>query len=334
MPKAPVLVRGSGLASACALHLLRAQGMEALAEPSQRVPVPVVMLSDAALGLLRDVFGRPDLLDGAHRIAQRHVRWGAETASMPHGGVVVSEAELLGALEMGHPALASGHEPLLATLHGTGPFPSAPMLHFGQRRTVAVPVELVPNAARDACYVEAVEEGWLFLIPKGDTAWLLAVGAEVEPLLAGSHLIAPLLSRVGQASTAFDTAPRQLPQLSGPDWLALGTAALGFDPICGDGSAQAVREAILAVAVVSAMAKGGDGAALTNHYHAMLTASLRRHIQISGQFYASGGKGPWWQRQIADLAEGYRWTTAQLAQQCEPRYVLRGFELVEKEMAL
>jgi len=334
MHRAPVLVRGSGLASACALHLLRAQGMEALVQPSQRMPVPVVMLSDAALGLLRDVFGRPDLLDGAHRITQRHVRWGADTASMAHGGVVVSEAELLGALDQGSPARATGKEVLLATLHGTGPFPSAPMLHFGQRRTLAVPVELTPDAAQDACYVEAVEEGWLFLIPKGETAWLLAVGAEVEPLLADSRLIAPLLTHVGGASAAFDTAPRQLPQLAGEDWLALGTAALGFDPICGDGSAQAVREAILAVAVIAAIAKGGDRAALTNHYHAMLTAALRRHIQISGQFYASGGNGPWWQRQMADLAEGYRWTTAQLAQQCEPRYVLRGFELVEKEMAL
>jgi flavin-dependent dehydrogenase len=73
-------------------------------------------------------------------------------------------------------------------------------------------------------------------------------------------------------------------------------SAIAFDPICGDGSAQSVREAILAAAVI---AHRGDRDALATHYHSMLTASLRRHIQISGQFYATGGDTPWWREQVA-----------------------------------
>jgi len=49
-----------------------------------------------------------------------------------------------------------------------------------------------------------------------------------------------------------------LARLRGPDWLACGTAAVAFDPICGDGTAQAMREAILGCAVITAIGEGGD----------------------------------------------------------------------------
>ena len=41
--------------------------------------------------------------------------------------------------------------------------------------------------------------------------------------------------------------------MCGPGWLSCGTAALSFDPICGDGTGHAVREGILAAAVIFAV---------------------------------------------------------------------------------
>ena len=333
--RAPVLVRGGGLAGACTAHLLRRAGLTVYTQSQTRAPVPVLMLSDAALAMIRDVFGRPDLFAGHHRITRRVVRWGAApVADMPHGAHVISEADLLAAFGPALTDTPSPPETLLATVHAAPPFPAQEQMRFGERRAIAAPVDLTAQADRAAVHVESVAHGWLFLIPAGPAkAWLLGVGGPVERLLEHSTLIAPLIASVGDASPGFETAPRQLPRLAGPDWLACGMAAIAYDPICGDGTAQAVREGVLASAVLTAMAQGGDRAALSEHYHAMLTASLRRHIQLSAQFYTSGGDSPWWQAQIASLAQGYAWTTAQLASLPEPRYRLQDFRLIEREPA-
>jgi len=330
---ADILIRGGGLAAACTAHLLRRAGLSVVLEPARRSPVPVLMLSDAALDLIRDVFEAPALFATRHRITRRVVQWGAEPVDMPHGAVVISEGDLIDAFapEIAPPLPAT---PFLATVHAAAPFPSGELLSFGQRRAVAASVVLVEGADHACCHVEAVTRGWLFLIPSGPaSAWLLGVGGPIELLLQESRLMAPLVLSLGAASPEFETAPRQLRSLAGEDWLACGTSAIGFDPICGDGTAQAVREAILAAGVVQAIEQGGDRAALAQHYHAMLTASLRRHIQISGQFYTSGGDTPWWREQVAALAQGYQWCTQQLAHLPEPRYVLRGFDLIEREAA-
>ncbi|MET0362546.1 MAG: hypothetical protein ABW048_12445, partial [Sphingobium sp.] len=185
-----------------------------------------------------------------------------------------------------------------------------------------------------ACWVEAVESGWLFLIPNGAAGtWLLGVGATIDALLVESRHVAPRVRLTGTTSAAFATCPRILTQLQGPDWLACGTAAVAFDPICGDGTAHAIREAIIAAAVVMGIDDGGDAAALRTHYESMLVAAMRRHLQLSAQFYRSGGTGPWWQTQLAALAEGHDWATSRLATMPEPRYQLRDFRLVPREAA-
>ncbi len=334
----PVLVRGGGLAAASMAHLARAQGLCVLSETVKRSPVPVLMLSDTALGMIRGCFARPALFAEKHRITRRIVRWGAEPVDMPHGAVVVSEQDLIEAfgeaLEQGAAPASPPPDALFATVHASPPFPSGDLLRFGQRRAMAAPVVLAAGVDRMAVQVEAVARGWLFLIPSGEaTAWLLGVGGPLERLLEDSRLVAPCVAGLGETSPAFETAPRQLPCLAGEDWLACGMSAIAYDPICGDGTAQAVREGVLGAAVLGAMARGGDRKALATHYHSMLTASLRRHIQISGQFYASGGDTPWWREQVAALREGYDWTTQQLASLPEPRYALRGFDLEPRETA-
>ena len=44
----------------------------------------------------------------------------------------------------------------------------------------------------DACWIESLENGWLFLVP----GWLLAVGATAEALLGSSRVIAAEIARV------------------------------------------------------------------------------------------------------------------------------------------
>lgn len=334
-----ILLRGRGVAVATASHLLGRAGLPYGREAGQRRPVPAIMLSDPAQALLRDVFGKPDLFANRPRIARRIVRWGdRDVTDMPHGAVVVSEADLAAALDPPdqadvRPAEPSGHD---FAIHAMPPFPDTEMLRFGERLSVSALVTLRPEAPPATCWIEAVDSGWLFLIPdadRSDRAWLLAVGGSPDQLVNHAPLIAPLIDTLEPAGGTFDTSPRMLARMAGPGWLACGTAAIGFDPICGDGTAQAAREGILASALVAALARGEDPDRLATHYHSLLLAALRRHLQLSLPFYASGGAQRWWHEQYAAARAGYDATTALLAQLPEPRYLLKGFDLVRREVA-
>ncbi len=329
-----VLLRGQGTAVATAAHLLNRAGVALDHQPGTRRPVPVIMLSNPALALLRDVFAKPDLFAEKTRIARRVVRWGAgEAVAMPHGAVVVSEDDLahaLGTTPQG-PISTTSHA---TTIHGMSLFPVSAMQRFGERLSSTARVHLSAKADPATCWIESVDDGWLFLIPDSlGGAWLLAVGGAPDVLAAQAPVIAPLIEAMEPASGTFDTSPRMLEQLAGEGWLALGTAALAFDPICGDGTAQATREAILASAVVTALGRGEDPAALITHYHSMLLAAMRRHLQMSLPFYGGAGSSPWWREQYAASRAGYDWCTAQLAMMPEPRFALHGFDLVRRELA-
>ncbi|MET0363955.1 MAG: hypothetical protein ABW169_04820 [Sphingobium sp.] len=327
-----VAVRGSGIAGGCCAHLLAMHGITAVLIPAERPPVPALLLSDPALALLRDVFGRPDLFADKPRVNRRIVAWGGgDAVVLPHGAVVVSEAELNAAL---CPTPHASDDAPHFTIHTAPPFPAPAMRRFGERSAMAAQVRLMQDEDHSACWVEAVQTGWLFLIPAADgSAWLLGIGGALDALIDHSRHIAPRIALTGKLSFAFETCPRMLTTLQGPDWLACGTAAIAFDPICGDGTAQSIREAIVASAVIAAMQDGGDVPALRTHYESMLIAAMRRHLQISAQFYRTGGTSDWWREQHDALVEGHHWCTARLAVLPEPRYQLRDFQLVAREAA-
>ncbi|WP_324699846.1 hypothetical protein [Novosphingobium sp. RL4] len=324
-------IRGRGIAARCTARLLGAQGLDWTLDDAPRPSGPAVMLSDPALSLMRDCLGDPELLAGKRRVQRRVVAWGGqEPATLDHGAIVLDEGDLDQCLEIYNINKSNGCSDF--SIHAAMPFPSGNMRRFGSRPSGAAQVRLLREEDGDACRVESLDTGWLFLIPVSDTTgWLLAIGGSPDELLPQSrHLGARVeLSRLSGAS--FETAPGMLECLAAPGWLACGTAAIAFDPICGDGTAQAVREAVLAAAVVQALAEGENAQALATHYHSMLLAAMRRHLKLCAQFYATGGKGAWWQAQLAALAEGFEWCTAALSRLPEPRYELRGLRLVPRE---
>lgn len=332
-----VAIHGAGVAANGCAHLLSRAGLSTVRTVPPRPAVPAILLSDTALALLRDVFERPDLFADRPRITRRIVAWGSQApVAVPHGAVVVSEAELdaaLSPLPSSEPVGESSASPWI-TVHAAAPFPAGEMRLFGDRQGAARKIQLSAAADPSACWMEAVEAGWLFMIPAGDgSAWLLAVGGSPDALLDQSRHIAPLIGQAEAASPPFQTSPRLLTALQGPDWLACGSAAVAFDPICGDGTAQAVREAVLSSAVVVAMAEGGDRNALRLHFESMILGAMRRHLRLCAQFYASGGEGPWWRAQLEDLAHGFDWCTARLAAMPEPRFELHGDRLAPRGVA-
>jgi len=326
-----VAIRGSGMAANACAHLLKGAGLRVGQEPAYRPAVPSLLLSEAALALMRDLFARPDLFANAPRVRRRLVAWGGAPVMVPHEAVLASDALVQAALAVSNdaPMAAPGF-----TIYAAPPLPVGELHVFGERDAVAARVRLRDAACREEGRVEAVESGWLFLVPAdGDEGWLLGVGGAIDALLAQSRLIAPVVDPIGGSSRPFRAAPRLHLPLVGDDWLACGTAAIGFDPICGDGTAQSVREAILASAVLTGIAQGGDRGALLSHYQAMLIAAMRRHLLLCAQFYADGGQGDWWRTQHEALMQGHHWCTGLLATLPEPQYALHGLRLVPRGMA-
>jgi hypothetical protein len=184
------------------------------------------------------------------------------------------------------------------------------------------------SADRAACWAESLDAGWLFLFPLGGaSACLIAVGGPGELLLAQSRLIAAQVETPISAAVEFPAYPRILLELCGSGWLACGTAAMGFDPLCGEGVANAVREAILASAVVRAASRGHDVDSLLAHYNSRLIQGFLRHLEVCEHFYTTGGTGPFWSSEVRLLRQGAEWLRGRLNTQPAPRYRLAGFEL-------
>jgi hypothetical protein len=331
-----ILIQGDGVAAWCCNLLLRRAGFDVSLKSQSRVRLPAVMLSDAAVGLIRDVFERDDLFRAAPRILKRTVQWGsaATPVALDHAAVVVSETELMEALgtSIADKNPVSDIEPESVpdwTVIASRPLPSGTVENrFGYRFATATPVELHNNAEAEACWMESLSAGWLFLITSAPGAgWMLSVGDSTEELMSQSTLIAPQIARCGPSTGTFPSAPRIVSPLCGPGWLACGTAALTFDPICGDGTANAVREAILGAAVIAAFERGGDHASLLAHYEARLTAGFRRHLEICLGFYRSGGTGEWWRNEALALGNGIEWCDSRPASKQAFQYRLAGFRL-------
>ncbi|HYA18247.1 MAG TPA: hypothetical protein VEF06_12310 [Bryobacteraceae bacterium] len=331
-----VVIRGNSVAAWCSVHLLKQSGLAPVFCPAGRPGVPAIMLSDPALALIRDIFGNRSLFASAHPIHHRVVQWGpaANALTLDHSAVVVSEAELLDAFGE---AVTTGQTPPPAdfTIFAARPLAADVTEHrFGTRVAAAAKISLKDPADSNSCWIESLEEGWLFLIPNATgSGWLLSVGPAPEAALAKSRLIGSRIASIEPAAGHFPTAPRIVDPLggvteSGSAWLACGTAALAFDPLCGDGTAHAVREAILASAVVRGVAKGADPRALLAHYQARLTAGFCRHLAASLDFYRTGETTPWWQGERAALETGLAWCTARMREYGPFRYQLNNLDLV------
>jgi len=289
--------------------------------------LPVILLGDQALALIRDIFEKPALFDNLPRIRKRVVAWGPHAAplTVDHSAVVVSEEALLESIR---PSLIPARNTRW-TIHAARPLPAPAVEHrFGSRMASAAPVIFRDGADPAACWIESLESGWLFLVPNAPGAgWLLAVGDRPEALLARSQVIAREIADCRPAAGQFPAFARIASPLCDADWLACGTAAMAFDPICGDGTAHAIREAILASAVIRGLARGDPSEGLLWHYEARLTAALQRHLTLCRQFYISGGTGALWRSELEAIDSGILWCGAALGANVSFRYRLRGFEL-------
>ena len=316
-----VLLCGDGLATAGCAQLLGNAGWQVFRDSERRAKLPAVLLNGASQRLMADVFGGEELFAGLHRIERRVVRWGGETLVLPHEALVAPEEELLQRVGSVGSAGDRGFYTIHGSRHGQEEY------SFGSRVAEAVSVQLRESSDAHACWVEAVEDGWLFGVAVGEgRAWLLSVGAGVEELLAQSCVLAKQVDCLAEERSRFAANPRIAKQLAGERWLACGGAALSFDPLCGEGTGHALREAILASAVLKAVEAGEAAGPLQELYASRLRGGFRRHLEQCRELYAGGGTSAWWKAELASVEEGLR----KIAREAQgpQRYRLLDFDLV------
>jgi len=333
-----VRVLGEGIAASCCTQLLPKHGgfvARGDAGAGNRVALPAILVSQSTQKLLADIFESSDLFEGLPEIRKRVVAWGkGEPVMLPHSAVVVSEGVLLERLRARMADVnkwavdrgVAGPDSTIVTARPPGD--SAVQMHFGSRMALVSEVELREEAEQDACWVEAVEEGWLFLLATGGgRGSLICVGGAVEKLLTKSRLVRRHVKKRCGAPAELAAYPRTAVDLCGAGWLACGSAAMTFDPLCGEGVGNAAREAILACAVVRAIAGGGSEQDLLAEYSLRLRLGFLRHLENCREFYQRDGAGAFWASELNSIASGIAWTKEKLRGAVRPRFRLVGFEL-------
>jgi hypothetical protein len=315
-----VHIEGDGVAAACCAQLFSESGQTFTSSRVVRPKLGAVLLSRQTLALLAGIFPSADLLSVGHPIQQRVVAWGpaAEPITVPHSALVISETDLLGRLWAQVPLLDQSPAGMWKFLSSGAS--GLQQRAFGTRVASVARAVLHRDVDQSACWIESVDSGWLFLLPRGENevATLIAVGEKPGALLGQSRIIAGLMGTLEGPVAEFPAYPRIADPLCGDGWLACGAAAVGFDPLCGEGTGNAARQAYLATAIIAAIRKGEPVEDLLAHYASRQMHGFLRHLEICLGFYRSGGSGAFWQSEAALLQQGIEWAGRVLREQAKP----------------
>lgn len=295
-------VSGGGVACAAAAALLARGGHRLHVAPDTR-PRPPVVLGEPTVRLLLDLFGGdPGLFVGAHQLRRRWVSWGSAPVCREEPALILDGATLTARLWERLPAVEPLEEaPAGVSYVGSTPPPAArERLVAGRRRAIVLEAELAEEVDEAACLVEATPEGWLFLAPRGGGRASLQVVVPDGPsdieeavlrVLAVAHLVPPRVTsaEADPATALYSATPELALPLCGPGWVALGASAIRFDPLCGDGTGQAVRGALLAAAALDAEARGEPAEALHRHVEARLVQTFTAHLDACDALYGEAG---------------------------------------------
>lgn len=318
--RAAVSIRGGGPAALAAVRALAGHGIGVRLATDPPVAglrpraSPHLLINEPTLLLLDDLFGCGAALRvHAHAIRGRLVCWDRGEADLvEEPGLAMAATTLhrmLSARQVAHDGAAT-LDAMAWTIEARGrrSDDADDVIVLGDRVAISAAASLRDGTDPSLCAVEAVAGGWLFLLPLGgDGAVVQAIvpqrpsdlAAALDGVLVQSRLVARLIAARGDACEAFACSPRLRREPARPGWLAAGDAALAFDPLCGDGTGQALRCGLLAGAVIAAIARGEPEAACLTHYRQRLRRAMRAHLNAVIAFYSMAPCHDLWEREIA-----------------------------------
>jgi hypothetical protein len=343
------VVHGGGVAAVCCARVLAARGWTVRLSGVRVAPRPPLVLNQATVALLRDLFGSTRIT-GSHVVRGRRVRWGVapavdvrEPALVVRGddlvatltGRLVVEERLSVRLDAG--AVESGGDGEWIVSAGHEAAPGAVRHTWGARKILATEVALADPANAMASHMETTAGGWVFMAPTGrSTAVVQAMVPAVAPdperqleaLVGAAGEIARRVDRVTAPVTVFDAAPALAESPGREGWIGVGEQVMRQDPLSGEGVGQAARGAVLAACVIDDGASAIALAARLAHYRARLETTMAAHLRGCRAFYAAAGFDASWREERAELERGLTALAARLAGWGGFRLGLRGFSLV------
>jgi flavin-dependent dehydrogenase len=317
---------------------------------------PAVTLNAVTVRLLHDIFGDMNyVLRDAQLINQHHINWDRNSSDefTPSSGITldggVLSARLLDVLRQDAQIIVSqetrgerdegSFEWRVYATNG----PSADNNNssivptsFGQRHAISAEVLLHDDSECATSRIESTPAGWLFLAPLAKGRGVLQgivsqkpndSGQTLRAVLGQTRQIKHIVRHVSATTYAVPCAPKKLSEMSGANWLATGTAACSYDPLCGDGTGYAVRAAILAAAVLEAIDRGTPTKSLLNYYKLRLTYAFYTHIRSCLSLYLDGGFDDSWRSELALMQAGVREVEQELLNMSTDQYRLDEYEL-------
>ena len=338
IPKA--LIIGSGVAGLTCAYLLARQGWEIEIYKSSSRISPTLVLNDITCDLLQDIWQLEDKFwQNFYVLNQRRIRWGTEASvlnigqlSMVINGnclVKLLEERLLQVykqqvyLNESPPKLdestifdfrhdwvvdAGGRKSVIAQNLGKG------KRHmFGHRCILSTEVKLSKDSEQNACWMETVADGWMFLVPLGERRALLQCMVPIvreKPSqmlmhsLEGSQTIKSLVDNFLSSIAVFSAFPQMLTSLCEHQWIAVGDAAISFDPISGDGTGYAIRGAILATSVMNSIAfQDLANNQYLHHYTQRLHKTFVSHLQQCLKYYSAAFSSSIWKAETKPIQD-------------------------------
>jgi flavin-dependent dehydrogenase len=212
-----------------------------------------------------------------------------------------------------------------------------PARKFGQRYAMSIEVMLSDDSSCQTSFIEATPGGWLFLAPIARGRAVLQAVVPEKPteidqttreLLAHTKELKRIVQKVVGGTAMFECAPKKTIKMDGATWLATGTAACSYDPLCGDGAGYAMRAAILAAAVLEGIDRGGSKESLLSYYKLRLTYAFYTHVRSCLSIYSAANLNESWREELTRMAQGLCEVEQELSSMTTNPYRLNGFELM------
>lgn len=306
-----VHVKGTGVAALTCARLLDKQGWKVRLETVRRHRPIHLLLGQTTASLLSALWNDSTLLEGAHPIRERAVRWGgaSQASVLAAPGIVVEAQELIRRLESRFEfddCSSESAEAWEVEAHPPRPGVASPMLEIGRRHAWIAQVKLKSNGQVNRCAMETLEWGWAFLLPVGDAKADLqfvsvpgdVLQPEPEQVVAQSRMLGSAVAEIDSWLDPIASMPKFHPAPARPGRLAVGEAALSFDPISGDGVGHALRGAVLAATTLDDIARGHSSSACIARYAETLRRAMTHHLEICLKLYGGAMSGQAWQHEL------------------------------------
>jgi flavin-dependent dehydrogenase len=156
----------------------------------------------------------------------------------------------------------------------------------------------LPDGGRvAACLTDAPLARRMRLADAGEWNGRLAAMPVIGAMLRGACPRGPVVVRPAQS--------RHLAPVAGDDWLAVGDAAAGFDPLSSQGIAKALRSGIFASYAIGDLLTRGDDTGL-RRYRRFVRAELASYLAARAKHYRAEGRWAgkeFWESRGAPLEE-------------------------------